>query len=343
MRHQRFLSKRHPRCGFTLIELLVVIAIIAVLIALLLPAVQAARESARRATCQNNLKQMGLALMNFESQRRRLPSAGQARNAAGTANVFMTEDGVVEADPPIPPVGASQSVQTRLLPFLEYSSVYRQMELKRAYNDPAVPGNVLAAKTIIPTFLCPSTSSRSSVDAAGFAYTDYSAPVTVVVNANTPTNASANPVTYAIAGNGPRLPCALLGSGPRTLPAIKDGTSNSIAIAEDAGRSDVMPYSPLTTNVLNPLGRRFWAWAEPDNSYNVDQLINNNLSPPGGPPSCPWTRLNCGPNEETFSEHVGGVFVAFCDGRVRFLSQNINGATFRALLSMDGKEVLGEY
>lgn len=332
-----------PRSAFTLIELLVVIAIIAVLIGLLLPAVQKVREAASRMICTNNLKQMGLGIHNYEDVHKRLPSAGQARNAAGTANVFMTRAGQVEPDPPNPAIGASHSVHTLLLPFLEQDSVFRLMDLSRAYNDPAAPGNIQAAQTVIKIFLCPSTANRSgNRDAAGFAYTDYSAPVTVVVNAGTPVNASANPTTFAIAGNGPRLPCALLGSGPLRIAAITDGTSNTIAIAEDAGRSDQMPFSPLTANTLNPLGRRFWAWAEPDNAYNVDQLINNNATPIGGPANCPWTRLNCGPNEETFSFHPGGANVLLCDGSVRFLRQSISGSTFRALLSINGAEVISE-
>ncbi len=333
----RFIRRR----GFTLIELLVVIAIIAVLIGLLLPAVQKVREAANRTACTNNLKQMGLGIHNYENTYKKLPSAGQARNPAGTANIFLTLAGVQEPAIPDPVIGASQSLQTRLLPYLEQATVFRLFDLRRAYNDPLAPNNQVAAKTVIRTYLCPSTANRSGdQDGAGFAYTDYSAPVTVVVNANTPFNASADPTTYAIPGNGPRLPCALLGNGPLRLAAITDGASNTIFVAEDAGRSDQMPFSPLTANALNPQGRRFWAWAEPDNSYNVDQLINNNATPGGGPPTCPWTRLNCGPNEETFSFHPGGAHVLMGDGSVRFLREGTNGSVFRALLSINGGETV---
>ena len=319
--------------AFTLIELLVVIAIIAILIGLLLPAVQKVREAAARMACSNNLKQMGLALHNFESTYRRLPSAGQARNAAGTANVFMTDNGITEANPPVYGA-ASHSLHTRLLPYMEQEAVYRLFDLNRPYNDPAAPSNITASQTVIRSFLCPSTANRSSDrDSAGFAYTDYSPPVTVMVNASTPNNMPMPVPNPAFAG--PRRPCALLGSGPLSILAITDGTSNTIAIAEDAGRSDAMPFSPLTSNSLNPNGRRFWAWAEPDNAYNVDQLINNNATPRGGPTSCPWTTLNCGPNEETFSFHPGGANVVLCDGSVRFLRDSLNGAVFRALLTMD--------
>ena len=74
-------------------------------------------------------------------------------------------------------------------------------------------------------------------------------------------------------------------------------------------------------------------------SGHVDQLINNNPTPRGGPPSCSWNVLNCGPNEETFSFHTGGANVVMCDGSVQFLRATMNGAAFRALLTVDGGEV----
>jgi len=75
--------------------------------------------------------------------------------------------------------------------------------------------------------------------------------------------------------------CALNGSMPRPISAVTDAASNTIAIGEMAGRSDAMPFSPLTSKSLNPSGRRFWAWAEPDNAFNVDQLVNNNATRKG--------------------------------------------------------------
>ena len=335
------------RSGFTLIELLVVIAIIAILIGLLLPAVQKVRDAAARLTCQNHLKQMGLALHNYESAVGRLPSGGQGRNPAGTANVFWTDKFEIEATP-TPLVGqVSHSLHTRLLPYMEQDNVLRLMNLDYAYNDPAAPGNVQAGKTVIKPYLCPAVGNRNgNTDAAGFAYTDYSPPVTAMINASTPPDIAIDPVSFGVptaAWAGPRLLCALNGQQPRPVTAIGDGTSNTIAICEMAGRSDAMPFSPKTVNTLNPSGRRFWAWAEPDNAFNVDQLINNNATPTGGPPSCPWTRLNCGPNEEIFSFHTGGANMAFADGHVAFLRQSLDGATLRALLTVDGGEVTPNY
>ncbi|MCU0702552.1 MAG: DUF1559 domain-containing protein [Fimbriiglobus sp.] len=317
------------------------IAIIAILIGLLLPAVQKVREAAARLTCQNNLKQMGLALHNYESALGVFPSAGQGRNPAGTANVFWTNIRVppqIETAP-TPTTGfISHSLHTLLLPYMEQENVFRLMDLNRAYNDPAAPLNVQAAQSVIKPFLCPSVANRTmDRDAAGFAYTDYSAPVTAMINANTPPN-MAMPITNP-AWAGPRLICPLNGQQPRAAIGVTDGTSNTIAICEMGGRSDAMPFSPGTSNVLNPAGRRFWAWAEPDNAFNVDQLINNNATPRGGPTTCLWTVLNCGPNEEIFSFHTGGANVVMCDGSVRFLRDSTNGAGLRALLTADGGEV----
>ncbi|MEL7499275.1 MAG: DUF1559 domain-containing protein [Planctomycetota bacterium] len=322
------------RKGFTLVELLVVIAIIGILIGMLLPAVQMVREAARRTTCANNMRQMGLAIHNYESAHMRFPSAGQAKRG-GTGsnagqNVFFTERRALES------LGnASHSVQTWILPFMEANNTFELYNIRYRYDYepslPEAPTNQQAAKQAISTFVCPSTGRVVLVDDEGYGFTDYSAPVTVKPGL------SGNPAQ-------PRFKCALNGDSTRTIASITDGTSNTVAIAEDAGRVDVpsggfMVIKPEVMDDGTTANRRSWAWADPDNAFNVDMLVNNNAYPRGGPTNCPWSVVNCGPNEETFGFHPAGANVAYCDGSVHFLTQTIDAVTFAAIMSKDGGEV----
>src|SRR5262249_41928842 len=138
--------------GFTLIELLVVIAIIAILIGLLLPAVQKVREAASRMKCSNNLKQIGLAIHNYESAYGYLPTRGEGK---GTTNLGTTHD--------------LHSTFTQILPFVEQDNVYKMMDLRFAYNHPV---NEAASKNKIKTFLCPS-NGLSRDDPYGYGQVDY--------------------------------------------------------------------------------------------------------------------------------------------------------------------------
>src|SRR6516162_7336985 len=141
------------RRAFTLIELLVVIAIIGVLIALLLPAVQKVREAANRTQCANNLKQMGLALHNFNDQFKHFPSGGEGTNPNG-----LTQAG---GAPLQRTYFDLHSCFTMMLPFVEQPDVYTQIDLRYAYNDTVVaPGNARAAANVVPTYLCPSNPLR---------------------------------------------------------------------------------------------------------------------------------------------------------------------------------------
>jgi len=325
--------------GFTLVELLVVIAIIGILIGMLLPAVQQVREAARRTQCSNNMRQTSLALFNYESAHMQFPSAGQAKRGAlpgGSSgdNVFFSDRQQLETF-----ANAAPSVQAYILPFIEQNNVFALFNLRYRYDiDPALPEaptNQQAAKSSIDVYICPSSARSTLVDIEGYGFTDYSAPVTVRPGL------SGDP-------DQPRFKCVLNGDSRRSIASITDGTSNTIAMAEDAGRADVASggYMVIKPELMidgTEANRRSWAWADPDNAFNVDKLVNNNPTPAGGPPGCTWDIVNCGPNEETFSFHPGGANCALSDGSVHFVNANVSADVFAALMSKNGGEVVSIY
>jgi prepilin-type N-terminal cleavage/methylation domain-containing protein len=330
--------------GFTLIELLVVIAIIAVLIALLLPAVQQAREAARRTQCKNNLKQMGLALHNYETTYGRFPSAGEGVHFATGFTVFFPH-----------------STFTRMLPFIDQGPVYQSMNLNLHYMDSAA--NVAASSTKISAFLCPS-NAVTLPDAQGGGLVDYM------------------PIAYSNIGGGPYGVAkrdSLLGLFGNTIAATTDGLSNTVAIFEDSGRlaggsngkysatgaaisggaitaaGQVQPaLAPLTAcpvypgsvNTGNTCPNR---WADSDSSNGVSgppagviTYLNNNKGPAGAL-ACPYINNNCGPNDEPFSLHTGGVHALLGDGSVKFLSENMDSQNVRRICDPADGEPVGEF
>jgi prepilin-type N-terminal cleavage/methylation domain-containing protein len=307
-------SPTSDRLGFTLVELLVVIAIIGMLIALLLPAVQSAREAARRTQCQSNIRQIGLAVHIYEGTYSRLPSGGQGTD-------FDTPSPTTTFGP--------HALFTQVLPFLEQANSYRQFDLHFAYN--ATPRNIAAARQAITTYICPSNYWRpSAVDSEGFGSTDYAATYYVDLD---PATGSPNKAMRAEGA---------LTREWRRIVDVADGLSNTLFVAEDVGRDERMHVNHVYPDPVDGEPRRIWRWAEPDNAIGVSKGINNNSSPEGGPESCPWTVNNCGLNEEIFSFHPGGAQVLLGDGAVRFLSESLDLALLRALVTHDGGEAIGD-
>lgn len=341
---------RSRRAGFSLIELLVVIAIIAALVALLVPAVQKAREAAARSTCQNNLRQLGIALHNFESARRCFPPAGEFLYDAGGGSLKATQN--------------LQSPITLLLPYIEMESVYEGYNLTKRYNDPAAPGNQAAAKTVITMLLCQNNPLQDlrtggTTDSSGYGVSDYApCPYT---NLDPATSNTSNPGS---SGSAHLAASALMSSkipvksysgsggttnndhidntvyydplmGAPTVGAIKDGLSNCLAFYEDVGRNETWSASRyLDPTTSSP--RSSWRWAEPDNASGISKGVNANKTPFGGPSTCPWSNHDCGPNNEMFSFHTGGANALFMDGHVLFVREEIAPVALRALVTRAG-------
>lgn len=334
--------------GFTLIELLVVIAIIAVLIALLLPAVQQAREAARRTQCKNNLKQMGLGLHNYESTNRVFPSSGEAPFAANTnLTVFFP-----------------QSTFSAILPYIDQAPVYQVMNFGKHYTDD--PTTVVAGKTKINAFLCPSNAVTQG-DPAGFGLVDYM-PIAYVALPNT---------AGTIVKKG-----GALGLFGNAIAYVTDGTSNTIAIFEDSGRlaggsngKYSATTSALTSGNITTTGFIAQAtgtgpictgtntgstcpnrWIDGDNGNGVggpptatwnggtgnSAIINNNKGAAGAA-ACPYTTTNCGPNDEPFSLHTGGAHALMCDGSVKFVSENTDIQVIRRASDPNDGEPIGDF
>jgi prepilin-type N-terminal cleavage/methylation domain-containing protein/prepilin-type processing-associated H-X9-DG protein len=346
------------RSGFTLIELLVVIAIIGVLIALLLPAVQAAREAARRAQCVNNLKQIGLALFNYESSYGAFPTAGQG----------SMYDGI-----PIPDTMYVDGTgfHARILPYIEQANVFNAINFNFADYNHISGVNYTGYSSVVNTFLCPSAvrQGQSGHDAKGdpnaasfenvgpgYGMNDYFGTTYVDIDPLGRTaQVGATPIT-PFRNRASRVD-GILKHGATPLSEVSDGLSTTIMVGEDAGRDarfiserDESYVSPLQPNVQRPVppgNRRAWRWGEPNASGGVSGVLNNKWRPMCAQgaypqPSDPlWGMTNqAGASQELFSYHPGGVNVLFGDGSVKFLKDSLNVVVLRKLISEKGGEVV---
>lgn len=346
------------RSGFTLIELLVVIAIIAVLVSLLLPAVQQVREGARRAQCKNNLKQMGLALHNYESTFSCLPPSrffpkacvNQTWNptVAAVPGYSSTNCPDPHGNPDVDGTTGYLSWTVMVLPQMDQGNIYNSWNFNYPWSDPVNLNNVGKHLAI---YTCPSTPA-SSLDP------------TWVVGAYSGDYGTTNEIkpAYYTANGLPDLSAnstGALAKGTATkLADITDGTSNTFMVCESAGKPDVWAFqrkmtatgyasSPikakdkvvvLNGNYYNQNGN---GWADPDTGFALDGT--NPTSDPTGFTVGGKQMVNATNDGEAYSFHTGGCHCLLADGSVKFIGQNISSTVFAALFTRAGGEIIGEY
>jgi prepilin-type N-terminal cleavage/methylation domain-containing protein/prepilin-type processing-associated H-X9-DG protein len=310
-------NMKNMKAGFTLIELLVVIAIIAVLIGLLLPAVQKVREAAARTKCQNNMKQLGLALQNYVSERNTFPPGAVRSPASGAVGVFFQRHGVTTN-------GVNHSWASYVLPYIEQGNVASQYDRNVSWSAPA---NLGARETVIQTFLCPSTPTGASTFnnktvssvAVRAARTDYGPD-----NAYSSTLEGLGLVDVTVNRNG-----VLQVNNAWTIAEIRDGTSNTFVLSEVAGRPDLWRAGrQIDTGVQNDGG-----WADDSNEYITHGFTRDGMTSPG---NC---HTNCSNNNEVYSFHQGGANHVFADGSVRFVRESMSIQLFVRLITRSGNDL----
>ncbi|MEW4453735.1 DUF1559 domain-containing protein [Bremerella sp. JC817] len=311
------------RNAFTLVELLVVIAIIGVLIALLLPAVQQAREAARRMACTNNLKQIALASHNYHDTFGRLPRTGTYANFQLTHN----------AGPNV-----------ALLPFLEAKNTYELYDQNQLWSH----ANNQVMKDLMPgMFTCPSTPEGGAPMNSGNPMfqgcqtSDYFYPLGAASDAIPPV------IANAIFSN--------IGSGEwRKFAGITDGLSNTMLIYESAGRKDWWVNNSKMNESIRPS-----IWGQMEAWYTVApfgglassfmrQSFTLNSSDPTGtaPMMVPFTGGIVNVTNQfgaPYGFHPGGIEFALADGSVRFLPESTSPAIIAGVVSCDNGDVTGEF
>ncbi|MCZ2342574.1 MAG: DUF1559 domain-containing protein [Bacteroidales bacterium] len=330
--------------GFTLIELLVVIAIIAILIGLLLPAVQKVRDAAARIKCQNNLKQLGLALHNYETANQNFPPGRAAYPLVVSA-------------------------QGRILAYIEQDAIGRAVDVQQVplYNSnptsyPLTAGNYQASITLVSLFLCPSDPMRGrnpqafARQASGsFSTTDLYAGTNYVTCIGSGDGSADNTGTY---WGQYKTSDGLFGQTPIRLLEVQDGLSNTVAFSESTmgnGSPDATGATPtdaarqvLTLTGSTPTsdtncaggavsgavwsGMRGAKWI---NGHYADANYNHHLVPNDSRWDCSNASHNPG-QAAARSNHTGGVNVCLGDGSVRFVRDSVTPAIWRAAATRAG-------
>ncbi|QDU62610.1 hypothetical protein Pan216_34770 [Planctomycetes bacterium Pan216] len=313
------LRKRRPS-AFTLIELLVVIAIIGVLVGLLLPAIQQAREAARRAQCASHLKQLGTALHNYlDSTNGVIPRA--VNHSTGPSCCCVTDNGEV-----------GHTIHSMLLPYMDQQNLYDQINFNVRASSAE---NTTARATNVDVFMCP---SAMVIDVNGYAPHNYPA--------------AGSSHTYGLCGiHGSRTGSGVFASrwglvnagasppsvvdGQMRLRNVVDGLSKTIGFSEYAkGLEYILPKYSSTRS------RMGGSWFDPTLAYGNISFSSSNRSTPNNPEATYSTDINWG---TVGSAHPGGVNALLLDGTVTFIGNGIDGSSWQALCTPQGNEIVEGY
>lgn len=341
------MRKRHSTPAFTLVELLVVIAIIGVLVALLLPAVQAAREAARRTTCKSNLRQLALACLNYESANKKMPPASTR----------------LGSNPALRP---DWNWLVVTLPYYEQGAIYNVIDVNANWFDPT---NERVAKTPMSIIRCPSRGELEPVNLFGPGGTtggfgeirgdsDLRTHYVGILGAHTQQDTATPALPYYCNDRSSVYTMELQSGGFGLPPCLTDGAcgrvaNNGVMIRNDNGNAAI-PLKTITDGLSNTamLGESAFGPRDEDEGVrpwvvgafgtpapciyhvrNVVYPINQGARTPGGP-TIKRNDLGLG------SEHAAGGHLAFADGSVRFLNESMELRTLFALASRAGDEVL---
>jgi prepilin-type N-terminal cleavage/methylation domain-containing protein/prepilin-type processing-associated H-X9-DG protein len=350
------LSRTRKR-GFTLVELLVVIAIIGILVALLLPAIQAAREAARRSQCVNKVKQIALATLNYESARKLLPYANtpnltqalKTGACAGAAGAAVASNGM-----------RHHAIFSFILPYMEEQAVYDQIDFKYDWSDTATTTskgikNFTAFARDIDGFLCPSTENRPATFT-----TDYN----VISRIDQTEYCSKIDATAASKRQVEKL-LGMMTDTQSSIRKVSDGMSKTIMFVESAGRPNHYTTGKTLKNLMweenSALkqpgvggGLTDYQWgdggAAADGSDGLYIVWNRTAAGPGPIPTdivtrCPMNTavMNCDNYKGVYSFHSGGANIAFGDGSVQFVKDDVSADTFVSLITRAAADQTGDF
>lgn len=338
----RNVARKRDCVGFTLVELLVVIAIIGILIGLLLPAVQMVREAARRTACKNNMRQLGLALHNYESALERFPPgyAYISGSDFATQTGYPVSSGFVDAN------HLGHAWGTFILPYIEQQNLYEIVDIKLPVFDPV---NLAARETKLEVFLCPSDPfsegrfvirDDTTTPFEQYAAASYCAnwgPASGVLETPSDTSDDINLDATPDQSAGP-----FFRSSKTKFRDIIDGTSQTLAIGERHN-------GPIVDSAGNPIGvpphpnfENAWFAAvrdidAPDDDHGHMVLFDTEFAPNNPPDS------GVGADRGVAAPHSGLAQFVFMDGSVHTIPETIDLNVYRSLSSTRGGEIIGEY